>query len=117
MSQVRGGSEKFLPSVCSDLRTTNFVARKMAACSRPVNFPVRFEGKILARHKISSPIQLPIPEKPGGMSKTALIGAFRCRSKNGQTNFRDNSGESISGLPEFYKSDAPSPHIRRRLTN
>ena len=64
MSQVRGGSEKCLPSVSSDRLTTNFAARKILTRSRVFNFPARFEGNTFARHRISSAIQLPIPGKP-----------------------------------------------------
>src|SRR5438477_6938486 len=109
MSQLLGGSEKSLPRVRNDFLTTNFAARKIAARSRAVNLPAPFDGKIFDRHKISSAIQLPIPGNPFCKSKTDLIGALRCRSKNWSMKFRSNLREMISGESLFHQSGSFVP--------
>jgi hypothetical protein len=60
----------------SDSRATNRVARKIAARSFGPNDLVIFDGKTFARQRISSAIQLPMPEKPDCINRTALIGAL-----------------------------------------
>jgi len=60
----------------NDSRATNFVARKIRSRSFAFNLPGFFDGRTLARHKISSAIQLPIPENPDCINTTALIGAL-----------------------------------------
>ena len=79
MSHDFGGSEKSRPSVRKDSRATNFASLSNAVRFFFVSFPACVAGRILARHKISSAIQFPMPGNPLCMSKTALIGAFLCR--------------------------------------
>src|ERR1700730_12604276 len=109
MSQLRGGSEKSLRRVASERRTTHFVVRKILARSRAVSFPIRFDDKTLARQRISCAIQFPTLGKPFCMRSAALIGAFRCRSRNSLKNFWSNSFESISGGRFFHQSGSPLP--------
>gem|GEM_PF-5413246 len=59
----------------SDSLATKSVSRSSRARCVEDKAPARNEGAILARHKISSAIQFPMPANPSCMRTTALIGA------------------------------------------
>jgi len=107
INQLRGSLESSGPMIRSDSRATNFVARKSWSRAPAFNLPARFDGRILARHKISSPIQLPIPENPDCINITALTGALRWRFRNRSRNRRSNFSDTISGTP-FSHQPGPS---------
>jgi len=86
----------------NDSRATNLVARKSSVRSCLFNSWVRLAGRIFARQRISSAIQLPIPENPDCIKSTALMGALPCRSRNESKNFRVNAREAISGIVSFH---------------
>src|SRR4051794_4713938 len=104
MSQEGGGSELSRPSVSSERRATNLVSRKRVLRSPAVSCPALRAGLILARHRISSAIQFPIPEKPSWERTTALIGALPCRRRKVSRNSRSNLGETISGTALLHQA-------------
>src|SRR6476659_5538548 len=71
------------PRQCGIIRTDDaqrFACDKLRRAKKFGAFSgAQFAGRIFARHKISSAIQLPIPENPDCIRTTALIGALRWR--------------------------------------
>jgi len=70
---------------------------------------VIFAGTTFARQRISSAIQLPIPEKPDCISTTALIGAFEWRFRKSSKNARWKLAEAISGIALFHQTGSSLP--------
>ena len=93
----------------SDSLATNCVSRSNRPRCAPDNALAEIDGAILARQRISSAIQFPIPTNPLCSSSTALIGARAWRLRNASRNPRSNFSEEISGPPVCHQSGLDRP--------
>lgn len=109
ISQSRGGSPNSGLIMRSDSVATKTVSLNKRARSALDKLPAILSGTTLARQRISSAIQFPIPANPLWRSRIDLIGARACRSRKVSKKVRSNDSEPMSGAPVRHQSGAERP--------